>query len=73
MSSSVEHLGGTKSYQAPELFKFGAKFTRKCDVYAAGIIFLEIATLQPPQGLVNTFIPDILGKGFPPNALKWSS
>jgi hypothetical protein len=65
MSSSVEVNGGTRCYQAPELFKMEAKFTRKCDVYAAGVVFLEIVTMRPPSDLVNTFTPKIFGKGLP--------
>ena len=42
-----------------------AKFTRKCDVYAAGVVFLEIVTLRPAVDLVSTFIPLIFGKGLP--------
>jgi serine/threonine protein kinase len=40
-SSKVSINGGTNCYQAPELFKRNAKFSRRADVFAAGIIFLE--------------------------------
>lgn len=42
-----------------------AKFTKKCDVYAAGVVFLEGVTLRPPRYLMNTCMPSILGKGLP--------
>ena len=57
--------GGTKYYQAPELFGDGAKgkFYKKSDVFAAGIVFLEVLSLRPPQGLFKELWPSILGKG----------
>lgn len=61
----MEVKGGTRAYQAPELFKMEAKFTKKCDVYAAGVVFLEIVTLMPPLGLKTEFLPLIIGKGLP--------
>lgn len=52
--------GGTRCYQAPELFKKNARFSRKADVFAAGIIFLELITQKQPNYLYETFYPGIL-------------
>jgi serine/threonine protein kinase len=59
--------GGSKYYQAPELFEDGGKvkFFKKSDVFAAGIVYLEIISLKPPQGLYKLLWPSILGKGLP--------
>jgi serine/threonine protein kinase len=51
-SSNVQLNGGTKSYQAPELFKRNAKFNKKADVFAAGIVFLEIIAQRGPIDLM---------------------
>jgi serine/threonine protein kinase len=50
-SSKVSINGGTGCYQAPELFKKNAKFSRRADVFAAGVVFLELLTLQKPNSL----------------------
>lgn len=65
ISSSVEVNGGTRCYQAPELFKIEAKFTKKCDVYAAGVVFLEITAQRQPQNIAQDLTPSIFGKGLP--------
>lgn len=63
--------GGTRAYQAPELFHlFGqdeeVKFTKKCDVFAAGIVFLELISLRGASGLVKKLMPSCAeGKGLP--------
>jgi serine/threonine protein kinase len=59
-SSQVSIKGGTICYQAPELFKRNAKFSRRADVFAAGIIFLELLTLQKPNTLWDDLFPGIL-------------
>lgn len=51
-SSNVKLNGGTKSYQAPELFTRNAKFSKKADVFAAGIVFLEIVAQRGPIDLM---------------------
>jgi serine/threonine protein kinase len=54
-SSKVAINGGAVCYMAPELFKRKAKFSRKADVYAAGVIFLEILTLKNQTHCTTTF------------------
>jgi serine/threonine protein kinase len=59
-SVKVDVKGGTRCYQAPELFKRKAKFSRKADVYASGVIFLELLTLDGPGELYDDWWPLIL-------------
>lgn len=48
--------GYTPGYQAPELKSSDKVFTKACDVYAFGVILLELITLNPPkETLVNRF------------------
>lgn len=65
LGSKVRWNGGTPDYLAPELNQRKAKFTKKCDVFAAGIIFLELITLKSPRLLYESMWPRILGKGLP--------
>jgi serine/threonine protein kinase len=51
---------GTNCYQAPELFKKNAKFSRRADVFAARVVFLELLTLQNPNILWDDLYPGIL-------------
>jgi serine/threonine protein kinase len=46
-----------------------AKFTKKADVFAAGIIFLELITLNSPSTLYKDMWPHILQSSLP-SALK---
>lgn len=47
-----------------------AKFTKKCDVYAAGIVFMELITLRKPSALYQNQVWKLMiGKGLP-NALE---
>jgi serine/threonine protein kinase len=69
-SSRVSINGGTECYQAPELFKKNAKFSRRADVFAAGVIFLELLTLQKPNSLWNDLYPGILKVKLPEVLLK---
>jgi hypothetical protein len=46
-----------------------AKFTKKADVFAAGIIFLELMTLCSPEILYKVLWPGVLQVNIPP-ALK---
>jgi serine/threonine protein kinase len=59
-SSRVTINGGTNCYQAPELFSYNAKFSRKADVFAVGVMFLELLTLHKPNTLYRDLYPDIL-------------
>jgi serine/threonine protein kinase len=59
-SSMVPINGGTNCYQAPELFKRNAKFSRRADVFAAGVVFLELLTFQKPNTLWDDLYPGIL-------------
>jgi hypothetical protein len=59
-STRVAINGGTICYQAPELFQRKAKFSRRADVFAAGVIFLELLTLQKPNTLYDDLYPGIL-------------
>jgi serine/threonine protein kinase len=78
-SDEVRLNGGTKCYQAPvsrsnsnipkELHLQLAKFSKKADVFAAGIIFLELITLSSPSTLYKDMWPHILHISLPP-ALK---
>jgi serine/threonine protein kinase len=43
-SQKDNHRGGTKGYLAPELLLSHCKFTKKGDVFAAGVVFLEFLT-----------------------------
>jgi hypothetical protein len=62
--------GGTNCYQAPELFKWRAKFSRRADVFAAGVVFLELLTLQKPNTLYDDLYPGILKVKLPKILLK---
>jgi hypothetical protein len=46
-----------------------AKFSKKADVYAAGIIFLELIALQSPSSLYKFLWPKLLQLSIP-SALK---
>jgi serine/threonine protein kinase len=60
-NSLVTHRGGTKYYMAPELAKRGKhKFTKRADLFAAGIVFLEVITLKGPKDLYEECYPMIL-------------
>lgn len=61
--------GGTLAYRAPELNKKGALFSKKADVFAAGIIFLELLSVKSPAGLYRSLWPSILQVDIP-EALK---
>jgi serine/threonine protein kinase len=69
-SSKVSINGGTNCYQAPELFKKYAKFSRRADVFAAGVVFLELLTLQRPNSLWDDLYPGILKVKLPASLLK---
>jgi serine/threonine protein kinase len=69
-SSNVTINGGTSCYQAPELFRRDAKFSRRADVFAAGVVFLEILTLQKPNTLWDDLYPGILKVKLPAVLLK---
>jgi serine/threonine protein kinase len=69
-SSKVSINGGTSCYQAPELFKKKAKFSRKADVFAAGVVFLELLTLQKPNFLWDDLYPGVLEVKLPAVLLK---
>jgi serine/threonine protein kinase len=59
--SAVSHRGGTRYYMAPELAKKGRhKFTKRADLFAAGIVFLEVITLKGPKDLYEDYFPAIL-------------
>jgi serine/threonine protein kinase len=60
VSSNVSVNGGTKCYQAPELWTPHAKFTSKADVFAAGVVFLELMSLLPPNTLYRDLWPKVL-------------
>jgi hypothetical protein len=51
--------------KAPELFKQYAKFTSKADVFAAGIIFLELMSMHPPNNLHYELWPKVLELAMP--------
>jgi serine/threonine protein kinase len=53
-------LGGTKAYQAPELFVMNAKFSKKADVFAFGVIVLELIMMENPARLYDRLWPKIL-------------
>jgi serine/threonine protein kinase len=69
-STKVSINGGTHCYQAPELFKRKAKFSRRADVFAAGVVFLELLTLQKPNSLYDDLYPGILKIKLPAVLLK---
>jgi serine/threonine protein kinase len=69
-STKVSINGGTTCYQAPELFKRKAKFSRRADVFAAGVVFLELLTLQKPNNLYYDLYPGILKIKLPAVLLK---
>jgi serine/threonine protein kinase len=68
--SKVSINGGTGCYQAPELFNRNAKFSRRADVFAAGVVFLELLTLQKPNSLWDDLYPGILKVKLPAALLK---
>jgi serine/threonine protein kinase len=69
-STKVSINGGTSCYQAPELFKKKAKFSRRADVFSAGVVFLELLTLQKPNYLWDDLYPGILDVKLPAVLLK---
>jgi hypothetical protein len=52
------------------LFNRNAKFSRRADVFAAGVIFLELLTLQRPNTLWDDLYPGILDVNLPAVLLK---
>jgi serine/threonine protein kinase len=57
----VSHRGGTRYYMAPELAKRGRhRFTKRADLFAAGIVFLELITLKRPKDLYEDYFPAML-------------
>jgi serine/threonine protein kinase len=69
-SARVDINGGTRCYQAPELFTRNAKFSRRADVFAAGVVFLELLTLQKPNKLFDDLYPGILEVKLPRGLIK---
>lgn len=63
-------LGGTRYYKAPELHVMNAKFTKKCDVYAAGIVFMELITLKKPSALYQNEVWKLMIRKGLPKALE---
>lgn len=73
--SGVIHKGGTRVYWPPELIT-SLKFTKACEVYAFGIILLEIVFLMRPKevkakydelmGKSETYLPDVFNQSIPP-------
>jgi hypothetical protein len=47
-----------------------AKFSKKADVFAAGIIFLELISLSPPNTLYQVLYPRIVHDSLLPAELK---
>jgi serine/threonine protein kinase len=48
------------------MFKKTAKFTKKADVYSAGIVFLELLALKPPSlDMYDHMWPKIISVGLP--------
>jgi hypothetical protein len=47
-----------------------AKFTKKADVFAAGIIFLELIALSSPNTLYKDLWPSVLQMALPPAMKK---
>jgi serine/threonine protein kinase len=68
--SQVTHMGGTKDYLAPELLLRRCKFTKKCDVFAAGVVFLELLTLERPTELFEECWPKIAEEKLLPYKMK---
>jgi serine/threonine protein kinase len=68
--SQVTHQGGTKDYLAPELLLRRCKFTKKCDVFAAGVVFLELLTLEKPTELFEECWPKIVEEKHLPLKMK---
>jgi hypothetical protein len=52
------------------LFRKYAKFSRRADVFAAGVVFLELLTLQKPNTLWDDLYPGILKVKLPAALLK---
>jgi hypothetical protein len=52
------------------LFKKNAKFSRRADVFAAGVVFLELLTLQKSNSLWDDLYPGILKVKLPAALLK---
>jgi serine/threonine protein kinase len=61
----VKHQGGPTDYLAPEIIAQNSKFTKKCDVFAAGIVFLELITLKTPDGLYAECWPRLMAQRIP--------
>jgi serine/threonine protein kinase len=55
-------------YQAPELYEVAGKkveFTKKCDMFSAGVVFLELTLLRLPDDLYLEVYPEILKRDLP--------
>lgn len=57
---NVQHNGGTRYYLAPELLVKGCKFTKSCDVFACGIIMMELILMRSARDLYQDMWPKIL-------------
>jgi serine/threonine protein kinase len=69
-SQQVNHRGGTKGYLAPELHLSHCKFNKKGDVFAAGVVFLELLTLELPTELYDDCWPHIVDEKALPVKMK---
>ncbi|XP_071731151.1 uncharacterized protein [Rutidosis leptorrhynchoides] len=60
---------GTEGYIAPECYEPNYKVSRKADVYAFGVVFLEVLCERAPwERLLMLALPNILRREFPETA-----
>jgi serine/threonine protein kinase len=63
--SAIKYAFHEANIKAPELFNQYAKFTSKADVFAAGIIILELMSMHPPNNLHYELWPIVLELAMP--------
>jgi serine/threonine protein kinase len=52
------------------MFKRKAKFTKKADLFAGGIVFLELVTLKDPKNLYDIEWPSIDRSAYCPTSMR---
>ncbi|XP_071687121.1 probable serine/threonine-protein kinase PBL22 [Rutidosis leptorrhynchoides] len=80
---TTNHIQGTEGYLAPECYEPGYKVSRKADVYAFGIVLLEVLCERPAwqrlvilalpfirRGELRNFTPDYVGRHISSRCLR---
>jgi hypothetical protein len=62
---AIRYIFRDTKIKAPELWNPTAKFTSKADVFAAGVVFLELMSMHPPNTLYSELWPNVLELAMP--------